>query len=408
MRKLICSLILALSFLAAPIVLANEPVNVYLFHGEGCPHCKAEREFFNLLRYRNSHYDLHEYEVWNSKENRELLKEVAQKLDIDTAGVPITIINGRVLSGFLSADTTGEKIEGIIEQCWEIGCDDPLADIISGDKKEAKQPKKVEDAPNSPSPQTAVSTIPEEISLPIIGKVNIKSLSLPLFTVIMGLLDGFNPCAMWALLFLISLLLKIEDRRKMWLLGGTFIFVSGAIYFLFMTAWLNVFLFLGFIVWVRILIGAGALASGAWHLREFIKKKEGGCSVTEDEKRRKFFDRFKDITHQKKFWMAWSAIVVLAISINLVELLCSAGLPAVYTQILTLSNFPRWHYYLYLLLYIFFFMIDDMIVFIVAMVTLRSVGLSTKYGRWTSLIGGIVMLIIGLLLILKPGWLMFG
>ena len=107
-------------------------------------------------------------------------------------------------------------------------------------------------------------------------------------------------------------------------------------------------------------------------------------------------------------YLALVGIVVLAFAVNLVELICSAGLPAVYTQVLFLSNLARWQYYFYILFYIFIFMLDDLLIFFIAMTTLRLTGLTTKYSRWSHLIGGILMLIIGLLLIFKPEWLMFG
>ena len=247
-----------------------------------------------------------------------------------------------------------------------------------------------------------------KITVPILGQLDTKTISLPLITIILGTLDGFNPCAMWTLLFLISLLLGMKDRRRMWVLGTTFIVASAAVYFLFMAAWLNLILFLGFIIWIRVLIGLVALGGGGWNLKKYFKDKDGGCEVTGDEKRRKTFDRLKEVTQQKNFWVAFIGIITLAFAVNLVEAICSAGLPAVFTQLLILNDLPTWQYYAYILLYIFFFMLDDLLIFIIAMVTLKMTGISTKYARWSNLIGGILMLLIGLLLLFKPEWLLFG
>jgi hypothetical protein len=119
-------------------------------------------------------------------------------------------------------------------------------------------------------------------------------------------------------------------------------------------------------------------------------------------------DRIKDIVRNQSFWLALGGIIILAFAVNLIELLCSLGLPVIYTEILTLTPIPAWQYYLYLLLYIFIFMLDDMVVFAVAMITLQLVGGTTKYKQWSDLIGGLIMLIIGVLLIFKPEMLMFG
>ena len=101
-------------------------------------------------------------------------------------------------------------------------------------------------------------------------------------------------------------------------------------------------------------------------------------------------------------------IILLAFAVNLVELVCSAGLPAIYTQVLSLTPMPKWQYYLYLLFYILIFMLDDLIVFVIAMVGLKAVGIESKYARMSRLVGGIVILLIGLLMLIKPELLAFG
>jgi len=213
---------------------------------------------------------------------------------------------------------------------------------------------------------------------------------------------------MWVLLFLISLLLGMEDKKKMWTLGVAFIATSAIVYFLFLSAWLNLFLFLGFIASVRIGVGLVAIGSGAFHLKEWWSNRSGACKVTNVEQKKKIMDKLREIASQKYFIFALFGIIGLAFAVNLVELVCSAGLPAIYTNILSISNLSTYQYYLFLLLYIFIFMLDDLLIFIIAMTTLRATGISSKYSRWSGLIGGIVILAIGILLIFKPGWVMFG
>jgi hypothetical protein len=194
----------------------------------------------------------------------------------------------------------------------------------------------------------------------------------------------------------------------MWILGGVFIATSAGIYFLFMTAWLNLLLFLGFIFWVRLLVGIVALAAGYFNLKEYFSNRSEVCKVTSSKHRQRVFQKLKDITQQQKFWLALGGIIALAFVVNLVELICSASLPVVYLQVLTLNNIPTWQYYLFILLYIFIFMLDDLIVFFAAMTTLQVTGMTGRYSRLSHLLGGMAMIIIGLLVILKPEWLMFG
>lgn len=194
----------------------------------------------------------------------------------------------------------------------------------------------------------------------------------------------------------------------MWLLGVTFIVTSSFVYFLFMAAWLNIILFLGFVIWVRLAIGAVAIVGGGYHLKKGLDSRDGGCEVTGDEKRRAVFEKLKEIAKDKSILLALGGIILLAFAVNLVELVCSAGFPAVYTQVLALSDLPAWQYYGYILLYILFFMLDDIIVFVIAMATLKLTGISTKYSKYSNVIGGALMVIIGILLIFRPEWLMFG
>ena len=212
---------------------------------------------------------------------------------------------------------------------------------------------------------------------------------------------------MWTLLFLISLLLGMKDRKKMWILGVAFITASGFTYFLFMVAWLNFFLFIGFIFWVRMAIAFVALAAAVFSLREYFVNKEGGCKATNTQQKRRFFEKLKDIIHRRKLLFSLAGIIALAFAVNLVELICSAGLPAIYTEILSLNHLAPWQHYLYIFFYILLYMADDIIVFLIAMMSFKMVGIEHKYARFSRLFGGLIMLIISFLLFFKPNWLMF-
>jgi hypothetical protein len=282
------------------------------------------------------------------------------------------------------------------------GLKNPPKDLVEEIKLEIAS-----DGKTSQTTQTTKSKGSFVVSFPILGRININTLTLPVLTVALGLLDGFNPCAMWTLLFLVSLLLGTKDRFKMWILGGLFILTSGFIYFLFMAAWLNFFLIIGYATIVRVLIGLTALGLGGYYVWTYWRDYKRGCLVEGDEKRQKTFNKLRDLTKNKSIWLAMGGIVLLAMAVNVVELLCSAGIPAIYTKALTLNSMPKWEYYLYLLGYIFFYMLDDMVVFIIAMVTLEMVGIKQSYAKYSHIIGGIIMLAIGILMLFKPELLMF-
>ena len=386
-------LFLLLLLLPKPSLAQETKINLYFFWAKGCPHCSREKDFLKTLQQKYPQIEVKSFEIATNPDNAKLLQKVGEKLNADVTSIPFTVVGEHYFVGFYTAETTGKTIEDAVTCALKSGCPDIVGHLIT--------PLTPESQPQKPK------TLPETLKLPLFGNIRTKNLSLPALTFFIALLDGFNPCAMWTLLFLISLLLGMHDRKRMWILGGSFIAASGFAYFLFLTAWLNLLLFLGFIFWIRILIGLVALGAGAYNLRDFIVNKEGGCEVTGDEKRQKIFEKLRKISQQKQFLLALGGIILLAFAVNLVELVCSAGLPAIFTQILTLNKLPGWQYYLYLLFYILIFMLDDLIVFFVAMVTLQAIGIESKYARASRLIGGILMLLIGLLLLFKPELLMF-
>jgi hypothetical protein len=175
-----------------------------------------------------------------------------------------------------------------------------------------------------------------------------------------------------------------------------------------MAAWLNFLLFIGAVIWMRAAVGLVALGGGFYYLREYFQNPDAACKVTAPEARRRVFESLRKLATESRFLLALAGIVALAFAVNLVELICSAGIPAVYTQVLALSNLPAWQYYAYLSLYILVFMLDDLFVFVVAMKTLQITGATTTYVRYSHLAGGVVLLAVGALLLLRPEWLMFG
>jgi len=397
----------------APIDLeASNKVDAYLFHGIGCPHCAKEIEFFDSIKNKYPDLNLITYEVYFNRENALLLQEVATFLKAEGGAIPFLIIGDKTFIGFDELSTP-VQIEKRINECLEQDYPNETGRILGtrgkADVKIGGSSKEdIKDEGEIGSGINPEGNDEKMIKLPFLGKKDIYKVSLPILAVLMGVLDGFNPCAMWVLIFLISLLLGMKDKKRMWTLGTAFIVASASVYFIFMAAWLNLILFLGIIIWVRLLIAGLALFGGGYSLKKFFKNKAGTCEVTGGERKQKVFEKLKNIVKKNNLWVALGGIILLAFAVNLVELICSAGLPAVFTQVLAMNNLSAWGYYSYILLYILFFMIDDLVVFFVAMFTLKMTGITNKYARYSHLIGGALMIVIGLLLIFKPEWLMFG
>jgi len=246
---------------------------------------------------------------------------------------------------------------------------------------------------------------PEIVSLPLFGAIRPVDFSLPALAVLLGLADGFNPCAMWALVYLLSLLVTLQDRRKIWLLVGSFVLASGVLYFLFMTAWLNAFLLLGYLRPLTLAIGAGALIMGVMDLRVFVLTRGApACAVGSPGLKKRTMGRMEQLVAAPLSLASFLGIVVLAFTVNAIEFACSAGLPAIFTHTLSLRQLSASRYYGYILLYDFFFMLDDLLIFSLAAFTLRT-AMTGGYARYGKLVGGLVLVVLGGLMLFAPEWL---
>ena len=384
------------SFFIPNNAYAKEKVSIYLFYSETCPHCHNADEYITetLLKERDD-IEYFKFECTNDTNayNRTIFNQVCEEYEIDSPAYPLVIIGNAYVLGY--QDSTPEQYKALIDFYKDKDYKDEVGILLGTvDSKTGKVIKYTDKE--------------YTIDIPIIGTVDLKSFSLPIISIIIGLTDGFNPCAMWVLLFLIALLFNLEDKRKMWILGLTFILTSGLIYYIYMMAWLKVNDYLNSILLFRYIIAFVALGFGLYQLYQYIKtRKDEGCDVISKEKRKFVTTKIRKIVLNSAFPLAVIGIMLLACFINLVELLCSLGLPVMFTEILSLNNLSPTKYNIYMFIYIFFFLLDDILVFTISMITLKQTGISTKYNKYSHLIGGIIMVIIGLLMIFKPGWLSF-
>lgn len=392
MKKFIYSLVIVFTMFLSISYISAKDVNLYLFHSSTCPHCKEERAYLKKLQKKYDYLKVKEYEVHDSMS---VTEQVRDGFGIKESYVPITIIGSDYIIGFSSV--TKDDIEDLIKEYKDSEYCDVVNAIIKG-----KDVKKCKNINKNIASKSTIKNIP------ITGKVDVKKASLPIISIVIGLVDGFNPCAMWVLLFLITMLINMKNRRRMWILGFTFILSSALVYLMFMLAYLHVASSL-IQTWFKYIISIVALVGGIINLKAYYKdrKKDIGCSVTDAKKRRKIVDKIKKILAEKSFVFALVGIIFLAFSVNLIELACSAGLPVMFTNIIAMNNVSGIETALYFFLYLLFFMIDDIIVFTIAMITFKVTGISNKYSKYSHLIGGIIMVIIGLLMAFKTEWLMF-
>lgn len=240
------------------------------------------------------------------------------------------------------------------------------------------------------------------IEIPLLGKLDVRGYSLLVLAVMLGLIDGFNPCAMWALVYLIALVVSLNDKWKIWLIVGTFVFSSGVWYFLFMSAWLNAFLFLGYIKPLTLGIGFLAMYVGIKGFIDLIRNRGvPACTLADDRSREKTIGRMRRILLSPVSVTSVISIIGLSFMINSIEFLCSCALPAVFTHVLSISHLSRVEHYGYILLYIFFFMLDDLIIFGSAAFAVTAFT-GTRYVLYCQILGGILLIVLGGLLVFRP------
>ncbi len=362
----------------------SNPVRLYLFWGKGCPHCSEEMEFLNKLKQKYPMLEIKDYEVWHDKQNAMLFDRIIKAAGGNSAGVPGTVVGSRIFIGFNVQ--TARSIEEAIASCKEKGCPDAM-ELIA--------------LPSADRPHEE----PKAVILPFVGDVDPAKTSLPLLTVLIGGLDSFNPCAFFVLLFLLSLLIHARSRQKMLVIGGIFVLFSGIIYFVFMAAWLNIFLIIGRMTAIIVTAGLVALIVAAINIKDFFCFKKGISLVIPNQAKPRLFERMRKLLKSPSLPAMVTGTVVLAVTANAYELLCTAGFPMIYTRILTLHKLTTTQYYLYLVMYNIVYVLPLSAIVVVVTVTLGARKLTEWQGRKLKLMSGLMMLSLGMVLIIDPALL---
>lgn len=348
-------------------------VTLHFFWGEGCPHCARAKPFLADLQRKHPGLKVKSYEVFSDRKNIDILMAMAKERGIEPTGVPVIIIGSQATEGF--SDDKARAIERQVS---------------------AEMAARETTAPPATAPAT------EAITIPGICTVDPAALSLPAFTLVIALLDSFNPCAFFVLLFLLSLMVHAHSRNRMALVGGTFVFFSGFVYFVFMAAWLNLFLLAGTLAAVTKAAGIIALGVAVINIKDFFFFEKGISLVIPEEKKPKLFERMRHLVHAGSLPSMLGGTVFLAVAANSYELLCTAGFPMVYTRLLTLRALSPHEYYLYLTFYNLVYVVPLAIIVGIFTATLGSRKLTEWQGRVLKLLSGVMMLMLGLVILLKP------
>ena len=362
---------IALANLSTETKISTVCSSVEVFSRKGCPHCADAYTFLEKLKSEHPQITIIPRDIYSDKKNMGDFVAFNARFEIEQPGVPSFLICDQHVIGFDNKETSGVIIKKLL------GLENSSSTISS----------------------------PDEVNTPIFGAVSVEKIGLPIFTIIIGLVDGFNPCAMWVLLVLLSILVNLRDRKRILMIAGTFVFISGAVYFVFMAAWLNLFLIIGFSRALQISVGLIAILIGTVHIKDYFAFKKGLSLSIPESAKPSLYTRMRNIIYAENLVATFIAVIVMAILVNLIELLCTAGLPALYTQILTLQQLNTVQYYLYLLLYNIAYMFDDALMVGLVIFTMNKQRLGEQQGRWLKLLSGSIIFILGIMLMFKPSLL---
>jgi thiol-disulfide isomerase/thioredoxin len=352
---------------AEPLAAGQPAQTLVFFWGFGCPHCEEAKPFMAELEKRGITVD--HVEVRRDEAGRRRFLEEVARLRIEAAGVPTFVYIDDYVVGF-RAGTTEAQIEAMLARKTERAVDEPIG----------------------------------LVDLPLLGTIDARALSLPVFTVVVGLVDGINPCAMWVLLVLLGILLHVKERRRIALYGGAFVVVSGLVYFLFMTAWINIFAFVGLSRAFTVGLGVAVVVMGLINLKEVVWFKKGVSLVIPERAKPGLYRRMRAIARSASIPTALAGIVALAFVVNLIELACTLGLPAIYTRILSLrADLTPAARYAYLVVYNVAYVVPLAVIVAVFALTFRRTALSERGAKILKAVSGVVLVSFGLVFIFAPG-----
>jgi glutaredoxin len=353
-------------------------LHLHFYWSKKCPHCLRALPYIEDLALQRDDIEVHSYQLVGNEDNVTRYQVMASSLGMEARSVPAFFLCNTMLTGFDEAITPGQ-IESILDRCQAHLAENNSLDGFVG-----------------------IEEGPMVLELPFIGAVQAGDDSLPMMTLIIAGVDAFNPCAFFVLMFLLSLLIHTRSRKRMLLVAGVFVFFSGLLYFLFMTAWLNLFRVIGHLDAITIAAAVVAVVIGLLNIKDFFWFRHGVSLTISDSVKPKLFERMRGLLQARSLPTLLVATTGLALFANMYEFLCTAGFPMVYTRILTLSGLTTAQYYAYLVFYNLIYIVPLIIIVLLFVVTMSVRKLQQGEGRGLKLFSGTMMLALGMILLLVP------
>ncbi len=340
---------------------------LYYFWGH-CPICSKPEEHVGL--FTDYPVEVRIYEVFYDEVGRNKYDQVREELNITTLGFPTLVYNDRYWLGF--SETVQDEITAAIEYSLDLREADRAGNIID---------------------------------LPLIGKVDLQTAPIILTTVLIAFLDGFNPCSLFVLTFLLAIIIHSASRKKIFLIGFTFLLVTAAVYGLFILGILNIMVFAARLFWIRNIIAALVIVVGLFGIKDFLVAQEGPTFSIPEKHKSKFYKQVRKIFYTDSVLPMIGATAVMGLGIALVELPCTAGFPFIWSTIVSGLDLSKNYFVLLFAIYILIYLLDEIVIFMVAVIKMRSAKMTEEQGRTLKLVAGTLMLVLGLILLFKPEYM---
>lgn len=373
---------------------AQYKVAIYMFWGDGCPHCAKAKPFLESLAENNPQVELRFLEVWNNETNQGYFKAMSAAFGFEPQGVPTIFIGEKHWVGY--GEGMNEEITNAVNACLENGCPDRGVGVLP---PEIAPPVETTTDPTPESPTDSGKVI----RVPLLGEIDLSHQSLFVSTLLIAFVDGVNPCSIWVLMMLLSITLNSGSRKRVIIIGLVYLTVTALIYALFIAGLFSIFTVINFGIWIRIAVALIATFFALINIKDYFWYKEG-VSFTISDKNKTGIAR--QIYRLRNAELSTGGLIAgaaaLGAGVSLVEFSCTAGFPVLWTNLLTTQNVSIGLFIALLLVYMIIYQVDELAIFFTAVFTLKASRLEEKGGRILKLMGGTLMLSLAMVMLINP------
>lgn len=366
-----------------------QPVELTLYWGDGCPRCEAEQELLAELADEYPGLTVTALEVWFDDENRETFAAAGEELGFEASSVPTTVIGERVWIGF--TDAIGEDITAAVRLAS--AGEQPGAGVYGTPGAGTCSP---EELTCSTEDESAT------VDVPLVGEVGLADRSLLVSTLVIGFVDGVNPCSLWVISVLLTIVVRTASRRRVLVIGSVFLAVTAGMYALYMAGIYSALSVVRHLGAIQVAVALAAGIFGAVSVKDYFAFKKGLSFTIKDSAKPGIYARVRAAAGQRALLPALLATVTLAVAVSLLETPCTAGFPVLWTGLLQANGVGPLEAAGLFVVYMVPFLLDELFVFGIAVVTMRAAKMQEKHGQLLKLVAGVTMLALAAAMAIDP------